>query len=370
MNRLLKYIVFCVLFMSAMPAYSKVTIALIAPKAGDYLQQGIELTKGVKKAVDEINSSGGIRGKKINLLLVDDECNDAMAISNAQMLAVSKENPLNLVIGPYCANSFSQVADVFANAKIFQIIPTTVNYSQAKIIKRGLVKMLGYTNQQAVDFFQLYNTRFAGQKVAVVSNLADGDSVQEAEAISKVFANHGKSIVIKQYNYQMTDKDYDDLAEKIINEQNQIVFLLGTAKNIRKMARAIREENEDFIIFTNKYRATDEYIRYLDRWAEGTYFMELRGKDDNPEFAETLVKLRLSGLDTEGLSLYGYTAVKLWKDLVNKAKSFDYNKLSSALNDKTIKTEFGNKMFHNGAPQTSESYAVYKYENETFNKVY
>ena len=121
-----------------------------------------------------------------------------MAISNAQMLAVSKENPLNLVIGPYCANSFSQVADVFANAKIFQIIPTTVNYSQAKIIKRGLVKMLGYTNQQAVDFFQLYNTRFAGQKVAVVSNLADGDSVQEAEAISKVFANHGKSIVIKQ----------------------------------------------------------------------------------------------------------------------------------------------------------------------------
>lgn len=370
MKRLLKYIVLFALLTAAAPANAKITVALISPKAGDYLQQGEELTKGVKKAVDEINSSGGLRHEKINLLLVDDECNDAMAISNAQMLAVSKENPLNLVIGPYCANSFDAVADVFANAKIFQIIPTTINYSQAKTIKRGLVKMLGYTNQQAVDFFKLYNTRFAGQKVAVVSNSADADSVEEAEALIKEFSRHGKTVVITPYTYQMTDKDYDYLAKKIIKDQNQIVFLLGTAKNIRKMARAIRERDEKFIIFTNKYRATEEYIRYLDRWAEGTYFMELRGQDDNPEFAETLVKLRLSGLDTEGLSLYGYTAVKLWQELVNKAKSFDYNKLSAALNDKTIKTEFGNKMFHNGAPKTSESYAVYKYENETFNKIY
>ena len=370
MNRFIKYIALFTVLLFAQATEARVTIALIAPKAGDYLQQGNELTKGVKKAVDEINSSGGLRGKKVKLLLVDDECNDAMAISTAQMLAVSKENPLSLVIGPYCANSFGTVADVFANAKIFQIIPTTVNYSQAKTIKRGLVKMLGYTNQQAVDFFKFYNANFAGMNVAVISSTTDEDSTQEAEAIIKEFARHGKSVVIKNYTYQMTDKNYDDLAEKIIDEKNQIAFLLGTAKNIRKMARAIREEDEDFIIFTNKYQATEEYIRYLDRWAEGTYFMELRGKDDSPEFAETLVKLRLSGLDTEGLSLYGYSAVKLWQELVKKAKSFDYNKLSAALNNKTVKTEFGNKMFHNGAPKVSESYAVYRYENEVFNKVY
>lgn len=370
MNCFYKYIIFGALFLLTTPVNAKVTIALVAPKAGDYVQQGAELSKGVKKAVDEINSQGGLLNKKVHLLEVDDECNDAMAISTAQMLAVSKENPINLVIGPYCANSFDTVADVFAKAKIFQIIPTTVNYSQAKTIKRGLVKMLGYTNQQAVDFFKFYNANFAGMKVAVISSTADGDSMQEAEAIMQEFSRHGKSSLIKHYTYQMTDKDYDDLAEKIIEEQNQIAFLLGTAKNIRKMARAIREENEDVIIFTNKYRATDEYIRYLDRWAEGTYFMELRGKDDNPEFAETLVKLRLSGLDTEGLSLYGYTAVKLWKELVKTAKSFDYDKLSSAVNNKTVKTEFGNKMFHNGAPKVSESYAVYKYENEMFDKVY
>ena len=126
MNCFYKYIIFGALFLLTTPVNAKVTIALVAPKAGDYVQQGAELSKGVKKAVDEINSQGGLLNKKVHLLEVDDECNDAMAISTAQMLAVSKENPINLVIGPYCANSFDTVADVFAKAKIFQIIPTTV----------------------------------------------------------------------------------------------------------------------------------------------------------------------------------------------------------------------------------------------------
>ena len=127
---------------------------------------------------------------------------------------------------------------------------------------------------------------------------------------------------------------------------------------------------EKFIIFTNKYAANSSYFDYLGSLADGTYFMELRGRNDDPELAETLVKLRLSGFEFEGLSLYGYSAVKLWENLVKQAKSFEYDKVSAHLNDKNIKTEFGNKMFHNGAPKVSESYAIYRYEDENYVKVY
>lgn len=107
----------------------------------------------------------------------------------------------------------------------------------------------------------------------------------------------------------------------------------------------------------------------MDDLAEGIYFMVLRGKEDNPEFAETLVNLRLKGFEPEGLSLYGYSAVNLWKNLVISANSFDYNKISLQVN-KGVKTEFGNQMFHNGAPDKSESYAIFRYENGNMNKVY
>ena len=197
MCRLLKYVGLCLILLFVAPVQARVNIALVAPKAGDYQEQGEELIKGAKRAVDEINQNGGLLGKKVNLLTVDDQCNNSIAISTAQMLAIQKENKINLVIGPYCANSFDQVADVYAKAQIFQIIPTTVNYTQAKTIKKGLVKMLGYTNQQARDFFNFYNQTMAGQYVAVISNQNDIESMDEANAIIQEFSKHGKSSLIK-----------------------------------------------------------------------------------------------------------------------------------------------------------------------------
>ncbi|MEE6206722.1 MAG: ABC transporter substrate-binding protein [Alphaproteobacteria bacterium] len=370
MYRAFVYIVAFLLIILPNPAFSEVTVALVAPKAGDYEQQGAELNKGVKRAIDEINENGGLIGQKISFLSIDDQCNNSIAISTAQMLAVQKEKKIALVIGPYCANSFDEVADVYATAHIFQIIPTTVNYTQAKTIKKGLVKMLGYTHQEAKDFFNYYNKAFAGKKVAVISNDTDVESMEEANAIIDEFKKHGKSIIVKLYTYSMTKKDYRKLSELVLQDGSQVAFLLGTSKNIRKMARQLKEDSDSLILFTNKYAATKDYFDYMGQLADNTYFMELRGHNDDPDFAETLVKLRLSGFEFEGLSLYGYSAVKLWENLVKKAKSFDYNKLSVHLNDKNIRTEFGNKMFHNGAPKVSESYAVYKYDDENYTKVY
>lgn len=352
----------------ALPTQAKITVALIVPMVDEYQQQGKELTLGVERAVAEINQQGGVLKQKISLLKIDDQCNDSIAISTAQMLTILHDKKVSLVIGPYCANSFDKVADIYAKAKIFQIIPTAVDYKQAKTIKKGLVKMLGYTDQAAKDFFAFYNGNFAGDRMALVSNLNDEESMSAAAAIEHEFQSHGKSAVLQSYNYQMTEKNYAELAEKILEDGAQLAYLLGSPANIRKMAAALRNQQEDFVIFINKTKIGDKFFETLGDLAEGIYFMELKGTVDDPEFVETLVKLRLSGFEAEGLSLYGYSAVKLWLNLVQKSKSFDYDKLSASLNNKTIRTEFGYKMFYNGAPKTSESYSIYRYHDGNFSK--
>ncbi len=357
------------LFILPNPAISEVTVALIAPKAGSYQQQGAELSKGVRQAVTEINENGGLLGEKLELLEIDDQCNDGIAISTAQMLTILKQRNIKLVVGPYCANSFDRVADIYAKGQLFQIIPTAVNYTQAKTIKKGLVKMLGYTNRQAKDFFDYYNSSLAGNQVAVIYNSEDAESFEETKAIQDEFRKHGKSVVLSLYTYEQTNKDYKKLAEKILADQNSTAFILGYSKNIRKMAYALKYRKPNMDIFVNKYTAGTEFFEYMDGLADGVYFMTLRGKEDDPEFAETLVKLRLSGFEADGLSLYGYSAVNLWKNLAKAAKSFDYNKVSAQA-VKGVKTEFGSQMFHNGAPSNSESYAIYRYENGNMNKVY
>ena len=70
------------------------------------------------------------------------------------------------------------------------------------------------------------------------------------------------------------------------------------------------------------------------------------------------------------MSLHGYSAVKLWANLVEKSKSFAYEKLSENINDKNIQTEFGNKVFHNGVPEKNETYSIMRYNDGEYIKVY
>ena len=57
-------------------ALADVNVAVVAPKAGEYKTLGDEIISGVRIAVDDINAQGGLKGEKINLITVDDQCDD------------------------------------------------------------------------------------------------------------------------------------------------------------------------------------------------------------------------------------------------------------------------------------------------------
>ena len=130
LQNVLKIIPWCALFWAG-NANAAINGAVIAPLVGEFKHFGDELINGVRIAVDDINSQGGVKGERVNLVVVDDQCDDTFAVSTAQMMAVnsSKEDRMNLVVGPYCPNAFEKVSDIYAKANIFQIIPTTISKS-------------------------------------------------------------------------------------------------------------------------------------------------------------------------------------------------------------------------------------------------
>ena len=138
LRRLFTFFSFTAIFLPSLAKADNVTVALVVPKAGSYQQQGAELTKGVQQAVDEINNAGGLLGKKLELLAIDDQCNDSIAVSTAQMLTILKQKNIKLIIGPYCANSFEEITDIYAKGQLFQIIPTT---AKSPILKNSKAKI-------------------------------------------------------------------------------------------------------------------------------------------------------------------------------------------------------------------------------------
>lgn len=134
-------------------AAADITLAVIAPKAGEYAQSGKELFDGARLAVREINDNGGLNGEKLDMLTIDDRCDDRLAISTAEMLTLLKSKKVGLVVGPYCSNRFDEIAGIYERAKIFQIVPTTVAYNAGSAGKKGQILLLGTKAQMSGDFF-------------------------------------------------------------------------------------------------------------------------------------------------------------------------------------------------------------------------
>ena len=186
-----------ILLLCANLCKAEVRIALIVPKTGEYKVWGDELIFGAQTAVDEINDQGGINGKKLELISIDDTCSDNLAISTAQMLSVSSSIKPSLVIGPYCSNSFNEVAKIYSKAKIFQIVPTTLNYHDSSIKHKGVMKLVSFKEQAGKDFFEFYNKKYAGLKTAIVYD-NDTDGAKEAvQSVMDEFRRHGKSSLLK-----------------------------------------------------------------------------------------------------------------------------------------------------------------------------
>ena len=347
-----------------------ITLAIIAPKAGDYLQSGEELFAGARIAVQEINDNGGINGQKLDLLTIDDRCDDRLAFSTAEMLSLLKSKTIGLVVGPYCATRFDEIAAIYEKAKIFQIIPITESYRSENYNKKGQIVLLANKTQMSKDFFEFYNTHFAGLTVGFVyDGRPDKDYTDVAKTLYDEFKRYGKSAQLKFYTLNIDDDDIKSLARKVAKDKVQVVFILGDDDDVEQFLPAVKKKNRDIIIFTAKDMISEDLLEDMEEQAEGLYVLSLPGLKDSLMFTDSLVDLRLQGIEPEGLETYSYVAIKLWGDLAKQVKSFDYDKLSKAANSPDMRAKWSDFLMHSGS-KSSAKYVIEMYANGSFKQVY
>ena len=362
LKRLLNIAFFSVLMSLAPEASADVNVAVVAPQSGSREMFGRELWEGAQIAVNELNENGGLEGEKINLIMIDDRCDDRFAITMAQMMSLhtSRKDKISLIIGPYCSNSFNQVADIYAKADIFQIVPTPVSQAEAGKNHSGLIKMVGYQEDQGDEFYKYYQEKYPNQKVGLVydSRLKSVNSM--AEVVKAHFTKDNKTAYLSVFDIAAYDEDFERLAQDMNNNYVQIGYILGKAKSVSKVAKEWKDINPQAKIFIDRYQVENAYKEIMGEDGKGAYVMSLPTLKDNPEFTETLVKLRLLGIEPHGLSVYGYSAVRLWEELVKEAGSFSAAKLAKELPEAKVDIGWGETRFENGIPDNTVGYRVYR----------
>jgi branched-chain amino acid transport system substrate-binding protein len=171
-----------------------ITIGVVLPLTGDAAHWGIPARAGAELAVDEINHSGGIGGRKLALMIEDDRCQppDGIAAFNRIMTAA---NP-PVILGAVCSSVSLAIAPLAEARKTVMISPasTTPKLTDAgdfifRVIPSGSLRA-----KILADY--IYNQQGLRRLAALYINNEGG--IGGASAFKAQFTQLGGTVVIEE----------------------------------------------------------------------------------------------------------------------------------------------------------------------------
>ncbi len=105
-------------------AHAQIKIAMVIPTTGALTQYGDMVKEGATTAVEMTNAAGGINGKKIELVAVDDACEPKQGPVAANRVVNSK---IGYVIGPVCSGASIAAAPVYNNEGVVVVTPSATS---------------------------------------------------------------------------------------------------------------------------------------------------------------------------------------------------------------------------------------------------
>src|SRR5689334_5985567 len=87
------------------------------------VENGIKYGQLTSEELNAVNRTGGINGHKVQVILLDDECNAQKGVANANRFI--EQDKVHLIIGSICSSVTLPLVDLTTRAQVPQISPTS-----------------------------------------------------------------------------------------------------------------------------------------------------------------------------------------------------------------------------------------------------
>lgn len=305
-------------------AEEPIKIAGIYAQTGDAAGNYAGSMLGTRLAVDEINSQGGVLGRKLELLIIDN-------YSTATGSKVAADNAVKKDVLAIVGLAWSSHALVVAKVAQENRIPMITNIATHP----DVTKVGKYIFRVCfIDPFQgKVMARFArddlkAKTAVIMTNVSDDYSMKLSEEFRKGFQAVGGTILLK-LDYLQGERDFKELLSQVKKLNPDALFLSGHDEG-----GLIAKQSQELGIKAVSIGG--------DGW-EGPSFLEKGGKElkegyysshwsaeiDNESVRNFLKQYQSYGVDAS--TALAYDAVFLLVDAIKRANSLEKDKIREAL---------------------------------------
>jgi len=151
--------------LSGLASADTIKIALAGPTTGPVAWYGDMQMTGAKMAVEQINAKGGVNGKKLEAVIMDDACEPKQAVAVANQIVNQK---INFVIGHLCSGSTQPASKLYEDEGIFMITPAATNPAITQQGYKMVFRTIGTDDQQGPTAGRYIATKIKPKKLAVI----------------------------------------------------------------------------------------------------------------------------------------------------------------------------------------------------------
>ena len=304
--------------------------------SGDVATYGQACTKGIEMAVAEINKDGGVNGKQVEVVKIDNKSDNNEAMSAATKLA-SKEG-VSVMIGPATSGAFKATISA-ANQYKVPAITCSGTSDDITVKEDGSVQdyiyRLCYTDTlQGSKMAEFASKKLDAKSAIVLADNSNDYSNGLAKAFEAKFKKDGGKVVSTE-TFTAQDKDFAPVLTKIKDKKADVIYLPGYYTECSLIIKQARDLGIDIPILGADGYDSPSMLETAGKDAlKDVYFTNHYAADDKSDVVQNFVKAYKSANNDENPGAFetlGYDAAKFACDAIKRAGSADPQKVAEAL---------------------------------------
>jgi branched-chain amino acid transport system substrate-binding protein len=303
----------------ATPALAQQTIKIgfFAPITGPVAADGASAKQSVELAVKDVNAAGGIKGKKIELIVYDDRLNPQEAVAIASKL-IEKDQVVGVVSGSYSGPT-RVTAPIFAKAGMPMVAGYAVHPDVTKAGESNFRN--GFLGEVEGGAAGEYAVKVLKSKSPAVINM-DNDFGREISAgFIKRAEKLGAKVVVQQVYKYPGEKDFRPFLTRIKDAKPDLIFAAGYYDVAALIVRQAKELGLTVPILAEEGFDSPKFIELAGKDAEGVIIATNLDRDDPRPVVQNYLKNYKAayGIDPDMVGASSYDAFMILANAIERA---------------------------------------------------
>ena len=320
-----------------LPAHAQIKIAMVIPATGPLTQYGDMIKEGVLTAVEMVNAAGGIKGQKVETVIVDDACEPKQGPVAANRVVNDK---IHYVVGPVCSGASIAAAPIYNNEGVVVVTPSATSpaLTDGKNF-HFIFRTIGRDDQQGPSAAKFIVEKVKPKKVAVLhdkQSYGQGIATNVRDDLKKA----GVDVVLFE-GINAGDSDYSAVITKLKSAGVDFVYYGGYHPEMGLLLRQAGEQGLKAKFMGPEGVGNPEINAIAGPAVEGMMLTLPADFAANPKNAAVVKAFKDKKRDPSGaFQMTSYAAAEVIMDSI-KAVGDDAKKVADYMHKTTFETPLG-----------------------------